>query len=108
MRTPGGRRRLVAVDIDWATMRAPFRGPHHLSLSARVIRPGVGMVGPQILSTSSHSVVIADDNARILAGARDPADPAHFTFTYEHAGRSTVYDGWLHDDDTVDIQERAK
>jgi len=108
MRTPAGKRRLVAVDIDQVTMRLPFRGPHHLSLSARVIRPGAGIIGPQLLSTSDHSVVIADENSRIVAGARDPADPSHFTFTYECAGRSTVYDGWLRDDDNVDIQERTK
>jgi hypothetical protein len=117
MQTPAGKRRLVGVDIDWATMRPSFqwatmRGPsprlHHLSLSARVIRPGAGMIQPRILSTSSHPVTIADENCRILAGVRDPADPAHFTFTYEQPGRTTLYDGWLRDDDIVDIQERTK
>jgi hypothetical protein len=108
MRTPGGKQRLVAVDIDWATVRARFRGPRHLSLSARVIKPGAGIIRPQVLSNSNHSVAVADERAHILAGVRDPADASHFTFTYVHGGQSTVYDGWLRGDDTVDIQERTK
>jgi hypothetical protein len=107
MRTPGGKRRLVAVDIDWTPMRPGF-GPYSLGLSARVIRPGAGMIRPQLVSTSNHSLSIADEKARVLAGALDPADPSHFTFTYEHPGRSTVFDGWLRDDDSVSIQERTK
>jgi hypothetical protein len=118
MRTPAGRRRLVAVDIDRAPGIRPFRGPYVLNLTARVVSPGVGLLRPSVASTTSHSLNVSDSSPRhydsgrplglrLQAGTRDPQDPSHFTFTYEAGGLTHVVDGWLREDDTVNIEPRA-
>lgn len=117
MRTPAGRRRLVAVDIDRPPMWRPWREPYVLNLSARVVRPGVGMLRPTVVSTTSHSVTVANSplqerepgrHLRVYAGTRDPKDASHFTFTYEAGGEAHVVDGWLRDDDTVVLETRTE
>ena len=118
MRTPGGKRRLVSVDIDRAQRRLGFRSPKVINLSARVVRPGAGMIRPSVASATSHSLQIHGGYAvgvsggrtkvRVHAGAQDPADPSHFTFSYEVDGRKEIVDGWLGDDDSVTIELRPR
>ena len=110
MRNPAGKRRLVAVDIDRTRMWRPTQGPYVINLSARVVRPGAGMIRPAVVSTTNHSLQTpgARQKMRIYAGAQDPADPSHFTFTYDIGGRVQVVDGWLGNDDTVTIEPRLE
>ena len=44
------------------------------------------------------------DQWRFYAGQHDPADPAHFTFDYDHDGRRGTIDGRLKDDGSVELK----
>ena len=43
---------------------------------------------------------------QVFGGQSDPADPSHFTIAYTVAGLPGTLDGWLRDDDTVELDVR--
>ena len=47
-----------------------------------------------------------DGVVKVFGGQPDPADPSHFTIAYTVNDRPGVLDGWLRDDDTVDLAVR--
>lgn len=108
MRTPGGRDRLVAVNL-------------HLNLSligweARVFEPGTVLTLPRELRTSKDGTLLSDGSRgrsfrddRVFAGKLDPANPSHFTIELETGAPEPyliTFDGWLRDDDDILIEER--
>jgi hypothetical protein len=109
LRSPRGTRRLVAVDVH-GPPAGQARGERDLlALYYHTLEPGTVIRPPRLLQTAGYSLVIDANRGayRIFAGIRDKNDPSHFTFDVEAAGRRTVWDGWLRDDDTVDLEERG-
>jgi hypothetical protein len=44
---------------------------------------------------------------RIYAGRADPADKSHFTIDYELDGKPGTIDGWLREDDRIEMLPRS-
>ena len=114
-RSPAGNRRLVAVDLrvswnnkNWAA-----------SVEKRAVVPGTLRTepretwgGPPADDLTTTNLVGQRDalfmfdwtqKVKLYAGRPDPADPSHFTIDYEIDGRRATVDGWLRDDDAVDL-----
>jgi hypothetical protein len=105
LRTPSGKRRLVAVDVT----EKPTPNSKYLTLAWRVIEPaGSPLVLPRILRSSGSRLPVDVDSGsfRVLSGDLDSNDRSHFSFVCEYAGRQQVLDGWLRDDDSVAIELR--
>ena len=100
-RTPGGKSRLVGVDLS------PMG--EFLALYPRVIVPaGLTTTSRGILNRFDLFMVRSpDDRVRVFAGQPDPNDASHFTIAYEVNGTPGVIDGWLLEDDTVQLHPRA-
>ena len=104
-RTPSGRRRLVTVDFSSREFVHGYNWP----VQWRVFEPGSLLRPPRLLAsrqTDLHPAVGPNRLLRAYAGQVDWSDPAHFTVEVEHARGTTLFDGWLRDDDTVLIEPR--
>jgi hypothetical protein len=98
-RSPGGRRRLVAVNVhDFGCFGG--RG-----MVAHVFAPGSLFSRATEISFTGgvHPVEFA---AVIYVGLPDPQDTSHFVIRYDLGKQSRVIDGWLTDDDRVLLEER--
>jgi len=105
LRTPGGTRRLVGVDITgW------FRGGPSpiLSTHVRTFEPTPPMqLPPQRAGTTTNvSLGKGEGVLRVFAGRRDPSDASHFTIEFSVSGRAGVIDGWLKEDGSVLLEPR--
>jgi hypothetical protein len=117
-RSPAGNRRLVAVDLRlswnnkgwWATVEKRAVVPGTLRTEPRETWGGP----PAADLTTTNLVGQRDDlfildwtrKFKLYAGRPDLADPSHFTIDYELDGRRETIDGWLRDDDAVDLKLR--
>lgn len=94
--SPAGGERLVAVDIS--------ASPQLRYLSARVIEPG-GVFHPPRLRGMHDGYLKLENDVRVFAGQRDPADASHFTIACEAGTCRRTIDGWLRND-TVRLEWR--
>ena len=117
-RSPAGNRRLVAVDLRVSWNNQSW----HASVEKRAVVPGTlrtepretwgGPPAPDLTTTNlvgQRDVLFVFDwnrKVKLYAGRPDPADPSHFTLDYELDGRRETIDGWLRDDDAVDLTQR--
>ena len=116
MRTRSGRRRLVAVDVPtWVMSQRSMVDHDVLPLTWRVIDPGSPFRRPRLINSGYANLQFPSAHfLRISGGSPGATDRSHFTFAY-HAHmdydnadvRTLVADGWLRDDDTVHIEQRA-
>lgn len=113
LRNSRGEKRLVVIEESpaiWAMAsgrveRTTFR------ISQTVIAPGGFLSKPHVISDGR--IADADsglsDNRQHLrwfAGRPDPANRAHFTISGTCDGNPFMFDGWLRDDDRIDIARR--
>jgi hypothetical protein len=109
-RTPGGRERTVVVWMSYNAIRPDAQGA---SPDNQVV---IGLCtnligGPTPCEAMPHVAIappsVAENRSTPLyAGQPDPLDPAHFTIAYEIGEYADVLDGYLRDDDTVDLRPR--
>ena len=102
-RSPAGNVRLVAIVLD---PRGDMR------FFPLVFRPTILQANRQTLPDRRDWVnrflrVGLREPVRMFAGQPDRADPSHFTITLAIGGKAEVIDGWLRDDDTVDLRPRG-
>ena len=105
LRTPGGTRRLVGVDVTgW------FRGGPSpvLSTHVRTFEPTPAMQLPPQRSGNTINVALGKSEGilRVFAGRRDPSDASHFTIDFTVGGRAGTVDGWLKEDGTMLLEPR--
>lgn len=84
-------------------------GTWEIELSAHVGRSGSLMASPVLRWTQRQALTArlpAGVPVLLFAGQQDPGDPFHFTFDYQHGDARGVIDGWLREDDTVDLSVR--
>jgi hypothetical protein len=112
MRTRGGRKRLVAVEVSLVGA-STFDGV--IWFDYHVIEPGGLWHRPRLVKNDFDTVVVwksEASNVKLFAGQRDPGDPSHFKITFEtHARQSSparagVIDGWLQENDTISSETR--
>jgi hypothetical protein len=100
--SPAGHRRLVRVEsIMSNALSLPYGLTADLYQPATVWRDAKLLGRPQLLNYSGRFV-----SAELFFGQPDPADASHFTIDFEVEGRKGVIDGWLRDDDTVQLKLR--
>jgi hypothetical protein len=117
-RSPAGNRRLVVVDLRvvWHRQGTVFQA------NKRAIEPGTlrrepreTWGGPPFFDLTATNLVgqnqqLMDVNygstVRFFPGVADPADASHLTIDYEIGDRRETIDGWLRDDDAVDLKLR--
>ena len=105
-RSAGGMSRLVIVTVAPTEKPASPR-PRSLQLAGYAFTaagpaPGQEPVAGQV--TTFSVPVPAGAYARVLAGQRDPTDPARFTIRFELDGAAGVVAGRLNNDATVSFQ----
>lgn len=117
-RSPAGNRRLVAVDLRVSWNNTNWTA----SVEKRAVVPGTlgtepretwgGPPADDLKTTNlvgQRDVLFMFDwrqKVKLYAGRPDPADSSHFTIDYELDGRREVIDGWLRDDDAVELTQR--
>lgn len=105
--TPGGRSRLVAVDV-----MAPPDGGEWLAVcfAASVLSGREGLRTPRAINVEALNepilVVPRASTVTVFAGASDPSDESKFTFTVRIDDTVDVFEGRLTDSDTVVIRPR--
>ena len=117
-RSPGGFRKLVAVELRvvWHRQGTTFQA------AKRAIEPGTlrrepreTWGGPTFPDRSKTNLVGQTQDlfqanygsaVRFLPGVPDPADPSRFTIDYEVGDRRETIDGRLDDDDSVTLKLR--
>lgn len=115
--SPGGNRRLVAV--EGSASSPPDSQPREcdIELRAVVFRPGSFYSPATELASSTRKVAIASDEpsrasgslqVRVFAGQPDPSDPSHFTVRFEANDKRGTLDGWLLNDDTLRCEVRRE
>jgi hypothetical protein len=79
-------------------------------LSATVFKPGSLLAEPELALDGERHDVTHPRGARFkyFAGQVDPKNASHFTIDCEIDGKPVLIDGWLEDDDTVDLWYSAK
>ncbi len=118
-RTPAGKQRLVAVrfSINISFDDSPFMViaisevliPQWFGYSKWISASPASLFALAMEPTSSgiKGAVSSTNTFTILAGVTDPVDQSHFTFVVQRVGQADViYDGWLHDNDSVLIEPR--
>ena len=98
MQSKVGSRRLVGVDILSSVRTTDF--------CWRVIEPGSVIRRARLLQAGVQTLRWDGYAFQIGAGAADPDDPSHFTFSCTLDGTVHAFDGWLRDDDTIAIERR--
>jgi hypothetical protein len=79
-------------------------------LTATVFKPGSLFSEPELLLDGDTCDVFHPRGARFkyFAGQPDPKDPTHFTIDCQIDGKPMKIDGWLRDDDKIDISTRPQ
>lgn len=104
MRRPDGQWRLVTIDVH------PSAFPSDACMYAdyRVSKPGTLLHDP-IDVASLGDVNLQETPTELRAAFLDPRDPTHFTFDcVNDAGKTDPFDGWLYDDDRIEIRRRPR
>jgi hypothetical protein len=107
-KSPGGAVRLVAVDLQIFNID---KGTKYMVLMPTVFEPSGLVSGPRNVPTratgnGTQVFVMAADAYTIYAGQPDHADESHFTIDFAFNGVRHTLDGWLKDDDSVQIERR--
>ncbi len=78
-------------------------------LTATVIKPGSIFAEPELVTDGEDHDVFHRRGARFkyFAGQPDPKDPTHFTIDCRIDGKPMTIDGWLREDDKIDISTRT-
>jgi hypothetical protein len=116
LRRKDGRRRIAVVTGDvyhrpgWMDNGAPLDPGHEqIRLGAYVLRPGT-LTGPPAALNATDPALLAlvplGPQVRLYAGRPDPADPSHFTIEYQYGEARGVIDGWLRQDDSIELTVR--
>jgi hypothetical protein len=104
LRTPSGRRVLVAVDVQTTGgVRGRPEPPFHVRAFSAPDRFDV----PQQYLDSQMTVPLQPFfDLRLFAGRRDPQDDTHFTIPYDSDGQPGSIDGWVKES-SVKLELRA-
>jgi hypothetical protein len=102
MKKPNGELRLVALSV-WDRPGVAAWG---ISAYPIVFIPGTLTREAHAPANPSSYARFSHENCTIYWGQIDPADSTHFTLDLTLSGAKQTYDGWLHDDDTVTLEER--
>jgi hypothetical protein len=107
LRSPGGRRRLVAVEL----YRGGAEGTTHFVV-AQVVEPG-SLVEPPRARGSGNRVVLYDPgvvpaDVRVYAGQVDRSDSSQFVVPFVADGKPKELHGWLTDQDAVVMSVRDR
>jgi len=122
-RSPGGNRRLVAIQFlgKWAgtddgrykpvwTVNPVVTVPSAARPFSSTPQPAPAPANSRFRDPMAGIVWVArpflERRVRFFAGQSDPADPSHFTVGFEADGRKGTIDGWLRDDDKVQLRVR--
>ena len=103
--SPGGNRRLVAIDATAPNLcTGGARG-----IIRRVIVPASFLSKPReiIDLVAIHDGPYLPSNTTFFASQPDLHDPSHLVIEYEVDRQRHVMDGWLTDDDKVLLEHRA-
>jgi hypothetical protein len=104
LRTPAGRRVLVAVDVQ--TIRSS-PGRADPPLHVRAFTAAGRFEAPQQYLDNQTTVPLQPFfDLRLFAGQRDPVNETHFTIPYESDGRPGTIDGWVKEN-AVDLELRT-
>lgn len=108
--SPKGNRRLVVIETPNPERR--YGGVWEtIFYTVHVIELGTVLVPPKDTDPLGSGLRMFPNSlarTRIFAGQADPQDPSHFTIrTLTGVSNEIVYDGWLRDDDSVIITQRA-
>jgi hypothetical protein len=105
-RSPGGADRLVVVEARPTDRPASTQARSLEFTSAAYVATGPKPGQTRVLGAIDElSVPVAPGaHARVLAGQRDPTDPARFTIDYELDGAPGTIFGRLNDDGRVSLQ----
>jgi hypothetical protein len=103
---PAGHRRLIGVNL--LPQVSPNGDRWILDYESVVIELGAWLSEPRLCS-GWRIELLTDHPAPItvLPAIIDESDASHFSFECREAEHSTIYDGWLRDDDTVVIEPRV-
>ena len=77
-------------------------------MTASVFKPGSLFSEPELLLDGDTYDVFHPRDAKFkyFAGQPDPKDPTHFAIDCQIDGKPMKIDGWLRDDDKIDISTR--
>ncbi len=100
--TPGGKRRLVAVDV------VSIGATRELQVQSHVFEPPVGIAPARLLSAVTTTLSLPADpgHLQILAGRTDLENASHFMLSYVIGDRHGLIDGWLKSDESVVLEPR--
>jgi hypothetical protein len=105
LRSARGAPRLVGVDI---TFDRRLGSSDSLVLSWRVVDPAPPFRLPKVVARDSYHVPASTMFQRVYAGQIDPSNRSHFSIAIEVEGKRRVLDGWLHEDDTISMEQRTE
>jgi hypothetical protein len=118
-----GLRRLIGVDVVAEQSSFLPRSDMSVMVAARVIEEGSVISAPREASTRTDgygymyrlrtplpapaSSTNSQPDLVVCAGADDPADQSHFTFSYDLLSERVIYDCWLLDDGNVRLDRTS-
>ena len=111
--SPAGRRRLVCLVYHplWSIHQTRFVEVD--SCTSIVLIPATTTKPPVYVSQGMFAYSgpgpaypAGSLRTRAYAGQVDPVDASHFTVRYEMSGTSHILDGWLRDNDHVELKPR--
>ena len=109
--SPSGHVRLVAVDlnVEPGSLLSSTGDIEDISFVESILIPGGGFKAdkPVCLGNTIMWICPVDPKPmRFYAGLPDLNDPSRFSFAYERAGKQSMIDGRLNDDDTISLMPR--
>jgi hypothetical protein len=103
--SPGGHHRLVGLNV-FAPSIFLAHNPG-LQYEPVVIRPGGLFTGASVVGPYKVGVLLnSKEPMLIFPAVTDESDASHFSFECRQDSCSTIFDGWLRDDDSVVIEPR--
>ena len=107
--SPAGHRRLVCVEFAPGRDFLPSFGRSNYAVA---VTPATWTTPPSSPVRQGYfdgAVTFESPlpSMRIYAGQPDPKDASHFTIRYQMMSRQDFIDGWLKDDDSVNLHLRA-
>ncbi len=109
--SPAGHRRLVLVQYNRVFAESCPEFANGSNWTAESISEATLVSDVSVLRYTYDGVYhgkspITAPLVRIYAGQADPADASHFTIRYQMWGQTDVVDGWLRDDESVELVPR--
>lgn len=106
LRSPSGKRRLVAIGVyhSYMSLGAVLLEGFQIAIYDH---HGLHILLAPLLNKDTSTDAIFPGPSLIEAGQFDPTDASHFTIGYKWPdGVGGIIDGWLQDDDTVKLSIR--